>query len=99
MKTKEKPRKRKYFWLLGYLIIAGIGFAPILGIVFAALTSAALGCTLNINHPNDCLIWEVNIGPFLHSLTKVGELAMICVPLAAILFIIWTVTFRVLKRK
>ena len=84
--------------LIGYLVIAVLAGWPVASVVAAGLIASWNGCTLHEGFTNPCIVNGTDIGGTLYSMGVMGWFMIATIPLAAIGFVVWTVTWIVLRR-
>jgi len=79
--------------LIGYVIIALLSGWPIAFVAAAGLIASWNNCTLHEGFANPCIVNGRDIGQTLYGMGVMGWFMIATLPLGAIAFIIWTLTW------
>ncbi len=69
-----------------------VGIAPIISVIIASAIAKMNNCTLHEGFVNPCIVWGVDMGHTLYSMSVMGWLALISVPIGAmglLVSIVW----------
>ncbi len=72
-------------------VIVLIGIAPVLSVVIASTVASANGCELHEGFANPCVIGGIDFGDTLYAMGVTGWLALVTLPLAALLGVAYVV--------
>ena len=76
-------------------VIVCIGMAPILSVVIASAVTSANGCELHEGFANPCVIGGIDFGDTLYAMGVAGWLALVSLPLAALLGLAYVVVVAI----
>jgi hypothetical protein len=74
-----------------YGVIVSWTAFPIVGLLIAMAVSVICGCTVNEGSPIPCIVFGVDIGKALYTLTAMGWLAIVTLPTGGIAFALYTI--------
>ena len=80
-----------------YVGIVFLGIAPLLMTFMAGSTAHAFGCRVDEASDHACMILGLDLGSLLSSLAILGWLAIVTIPISAILLISVTIFFAIRK--
>ena len=78
---------KSFRWIIGGLLLACS--LPLLSLLLAGILAKLLGCTLNEADVHPCQILGVPIGTLLYSLSTLGWLMILSLPLGAVALVTW----------
>ena len=85
--------------VLGYLSIFFFGIFPILISVISGFIGNCLGCNINEAGTDNCIRFGIPFGKILNPLAVVGWFFLITLPIAGILFLIWSfMSYKILTK-
>ncbi len=77
-------------------LILLFGATPLLAVVAAAAVAGVLGCPLNESGAHACVVFGRDIGDALHVMFTSHWFAMMTVPVAAMVLVVWVIVALIL---
>jgi hypothetical protein len=82
--------------ILALALIVLFGATPVIATLAASGMGRALGCTLNAGGAHPCLLFGLDIGGALHVMFVSHWFAMVTVPVAIMVLVVWAVVALIL---
>ena len=79
--------------MIGYFAICLVAGAPLISVMIAGSIASWNGCTLHEGFVNPCVINGRDIGETLYAMGVMGWFMLVTIPLGALAFIAWTLTW------
>ena len=76
---------------IGYSIIVGWMFVPLVPLIAAGLVATANGCTLNEGNPHPCLVFGADVGETLYTMGVMGLMTMATVPTGLVALLVFSI--------